>query len=342
MAKKHKNRKAIEKRRVQSRQKRTRHKEKAKARVQARENRRQWLAPDEFVGRPPMADIEAPEGFRSIAMAQAMMEYAKPLRELAEQEDVQDLNEILQLSMGLWNFGISSAEAGGQPLENQFIRQIQDVLKLDFQEATDLFKSMVERKDYLFPPDIQPEYPMVMFIRKETSHLIVNFNYDDLVLAEEVIGPDEEDEELIDDIEQMDRYIIDGTDYGEWEDHFFSMRGRCVDRFCLWLQQKGLEEYGTDFSNCPGIYLDFVYCYGHSDIITLQNVSAPYLEEFFADFLLRKVTAEPHEYTYWPPALKLFYTFLLEKGYLENSQPAEQLLNEFEPKFIDLLRRRYS
>ena len=33
---------------------------------------------------------------------------------------------------------------------------------------------------------------------------------------------------------------------------------------------------------------------------------------------------------------------LQEKGYMENPQAAEQLLNEFEPRFIDLLRKRYS
>jgi len=342
MAKKHKNRKAIERRRAQARLKRTQHREKAKARARERENRHQWPEPDEFVTRPPLADIEAPEGFRPIAMAQAMLEYAKPLRELAEEENLQDLNEILQISMGLWNLGISPEGVSDQRVEDQLIRQMQKVLKLDSQEASDLFESMVERKNYLFPPDIQPEYPMVMFIRKETSHLITEFNYDDLILAEEPVRPDEEDEELIDAIEQMDRYIIEGTDYGEWEDHFFSMRDRCADRFRLWLQQKGVEAYGEDFSDCLGIYLDFVYCYAHSDVVTLQNVSAPYLEEFFADFLLRKVTAEPHEYISWPPALKLFYTFLQEKGYMENSQPAEQLLNEFELRFVDLLRRRYS
>jgi hypothetical protein len=289
-----------------------------------------------------MADIEAPEGFRPIAMAQAMLEYAEPLRELAEEENVQDLNEVLQLSMGLWNFGILPDGAGDKRLEKQLIRQIQKVLKLDSREAADLFKSMVERKDYLFPPDIQPEYPMIMFIRKETSHLITGFNYDDLIPAEEPVGPDEEDERFIDAVNQMDRYVTDGTEYGEWEDHFFSMQEQCVERFRLWLQQKGLEKYDEVFSSCLDVYLDFVYRYAHPDIITLQNISAPYWEEFFGDFLLRKVTTEPHEYAYWPPALKLFYTFLQEKGYLGNSRSVEQLLNQFEPRFIDLLRRRYS
>ena len=102
--------------------------------------------------------------------------------------------------------------------------------------------------------------------------------------------------------------------YGEWEDHFFSMKDSCAERFHQWLLQKGAEEYSQDFPSCMEIYLDFVYCYMHDDIITLQNISAPYIEEFFTDFVLRKVMVEPHEYTHWPPALKLFYAFLHDQS----------------------------
>ena len=37
------------------------------------------------------------------------------------------------------------------------------------------------------------------------------------------------------------------------------------------------------------------------------------LEEFFMDWLMRKVMVKPPEYTQWPPALRLFYRFLAEK-----------------------------
>ena len=39
------------------------------------------------------------------------------------------------------------------------------------------------------------------------------------------------------------------------------------------------------------------------------------------DWLMRKVMVKPPEYTQWPPALRLFYRFLSEKGYLDDPEP---------------------
>jgi len=50
---------------------------------------------------------------------------------------------------------------------------------------------------------------------------------------------------------------------------------------------------------------------------------------------------DPNEYVQWPPAMKLFYTFLYEKGYLEDPEPFIQLVDEIEPHFIDLLRKTF-
>ena len=80
----------------------------------------------------------------------------------------------------------------------------------------------------------------------------------------------------------------------------------------------------------------------HSDNINLKTVSSIYIEEFFIDHLLRKVLVEPHEYTEWPPALKLFYNFLYEIGYLERLEKIIKLLDGIEPNFIGVLRKRYS
>ena len=101
------------------------------------------------------------------------------------------------------------------------------------------------------------------------------------------------------------------------------------------------EEYSEEFPGYVELYLEFVYAYMHPEVVTLQQVPAAYLEEFFSDYLLRKVTVEPHEYTHWPPALKLFYAFLGEKEYLEDPEPIVKRLDAFEPRFIEILRKQY-
>jgi hypothetical protein len=58
------------------------------------------------------------------------------------------------------------------------------------------------------------------------------------------------------------------------------------------------------------------------------------------DYLLRKVMAQPPEYTQWPPALRLFYRFLADKGYLDDPEPTISDLYAIEPDFIALVQQR--
>ena len=52
---------------------------------------------------------------------------------------------------------------------------------------------------------------------------------------------------------------------------------------------------------------------------------------------------EPIEYLYWPPALKLLYRFLNEKGYLSANETAHFLgsLDVMEKHFLEILQERY-
>lgn len=81
----------------------------------------------------------------------------------------------------------------------------------------------------------------------------------------------------------------------------------------------------------------------HDDLVLLRFVPAEYLIEFFDDFLFRKVFCEPFEYTYWPPALKLFYRFLGEKGYTSLPETAHMTgaLDAISPHFLEILQERY-
>jgi hypothetical protein len=66
-----------------------------------------------------------------------------------------------------------------------------------------------------------------------------------------------------------------------------------------------------------------------------------YFLEFFEDNLLRKMTCEPEEYVRWPAALKLFYEFLSEKGYLEGAEGHVGIIDTLEPSFMEILRRQF-
>ena len=343
MGKKKKNRKAIVKRRLKAKQRKEARRKRAGVSERSGGQSLRPPGPDMVLTRPSMAEIEAPEGFRPIGLSQAMVEFARPLLDATEEGAGIDMNEALQIGTATWNYEISlerDGDSGG--MQQEIVRQFQQVLGLNLQEAMDRLGQMVARKRFLFPSDIQPDYPMVMFIRKETSHLIPEFDYQALKLQDEPVLPDREDRDMVSGLRGLEGKIEAGVDYGEWEEEFFDLKDLCCERFFYWLQQKGVgEEYSGEFPPCVETYLDFVYGYMHSESMTLQRIPGGELEAFFSDYLLRKVTVEPYEYALWVPALKLFHRFLAEKEYLADAGPAIGLLDRFEPRFLAILRKQF-
>ncbi len=295
-----------------------------------------------FIDRPAISEIDTPIGFRAVSMTQGMIEYAKPIMDFVEKGSVKDSNDALQLSIPLWNYNKTQKNRNLERSKRDIIKKIGKTLKINYEESTKFFDMMIQRKEYLFPDEIQPDIPMTMFIRKEEHHLIPEFNYDSLNMSAEPYLPDEEDKKLIQLIDQMDDYIAEGVEYKEWEDHYFSMEEKCKKIFERWLNIKGVKQYSENFPFHIKVYLSFIYCYRHSDNINLKTVLSIYIEEFFVDHLLRKVIVEPYEYIEWPPALKLFYNILYEIGYIENPEKIMKLLDGIEPHFIEILRKRYS
>jgi len=295
------------------------------------------------IHRPGLPHMGAPEGFRSISFSQAMLEYGKPLMSYVE-DDEDGLDKAMQISGLLWNYAISVKEGNeDKKLEKEILRALRKTLGLDKDEAQALSTKMVERYSYLFPQDVQPKRGLpFMFIRKELRHLIRPFDYKTLVLSKEIIPPDKKDKNVIDKIRRLDGYMSDGTEYGKYENFFFSFKDECEELFEKWLIAKGLKGDARDFSPCLHIYLDFIYGYLHDDVVVLKSVPDIYFIEFFEDFLLRKMMTEPNEYVYWPPALKLFYQFLHEKGYLDNHGEIIEKIDRVEPYFIEVLRKQFS
>jgi hypothetical protein len=209
--------------------------------------------------------------------------------------------------------------------------------------AKKLLDQFVAKKTRMFPPDVQVEGSPMMYMRKEMSHLITPFNYKELELSETVLGPDAKDKEFIVSLETIDSYILNERDYIDWEAEYFSMEKKCNQNFSRWLKNKGVKgKRGQDFPFLSEIFLNFVYRYIHDDKIILKSVQPIYMEEFLFDHVLRKVSMEPREHVEWPPALKLFYQFLYEKEYLDTPASIIEVIDEFEPRFIEVLRNMFS
>ncbi len=295
----------------------------------------------EFMDAPSLGDIQVPSDFRVVSYSQAMMEYASPVLEGSESQDINELNERMQVAMKCWNHSIAGEIVGPGFSEKEIIHDIGKILKINRQQSAEFFKKMIEWKSYLFPEELQQKGVPFMVMRKEISHLIAPFDLDRINLSDKPIPPDQEDKKFINSVKKLDSLIMRRADYDEYEDLFTSVRESAAELFDKWLIAKGVEESREELVWFPELLFNFVYGYLHEDAFVLKSIPPGYLAVFFSDFVLRKVVIEPHLYAYIPASIKLFYKFLWEKKYLDNPASVISAIDEIEPHFIEILRERF-
>jgi hypothetical protein len=297
--------------------------------------------------RPGITEMGAPDGFRAIGMAQAIMEYGKPLQEYTGQQmqSKDDLNKFMQTAMLLWNHALSVEKGEEDALEKaDVVKVLSRTFGLNPGEAETLRTRMVERRHSLFPSDKQPKERTTpfMIMRKETVAELKPFPYERFKHTEESIPPGPEDNALIEQIKKLDRLMMDEADHELVEKLLMETKDAAEKRYKQWLVDRGFPEEFHALAECLHLYFDFVYGYMHDDIVTLKTVTLSYLTEFFEDFLIRKVYGEPQEYVDWPPAIKLFYLFLKDKGYLEDASSMMTMINGLELRYMIILKKHFS
>ena len=294
---------------------------------------------------PSVPGVQPPDGFRKVSATQALMEYAGPLMEMVPMpDDVSKANEVFGVVTTIWNHTIDEkVSKKRKQSEREILSLIQEKLELDQQKAYDFLSMMVERKHYLFPDEVQPKNTPFMFMRKEVSYLISRFDYERLNLNSEVLPANALDIKLVRNLKKLDQYIKRSADYDKYEKLLLNVQDGVFDRFNIWLGAKGASEHQQQFSFIAEVYLSFIYGYLHEHPLTLKDGPGKYLVEFVADFLLRKTSMEPWEYTLTPAALRLFYSFLYEKEYLDEPQDVMmEFIDILESHFIDFLKEQFS
>ncbi|MBL0713905.1 MAG: hypothetical protein JJV98_09395 [Desulfosarcina sp.] len=297
------------------------------------------------VERPALSEMAPPEGFRTISMSQAMMEYVRPLMEKTEYDE--DQQGVYQIGMLLWNYSLAK-QAGERDAklaatEKEILKNLETTLKMDRASAGDFLGMMVTRYNHLFPDEIQPRGTPFTFIRKEVGYLIRPIEEDRIRLSHDPVAPDDQENLLFEDLRRLDGLVDQGAGWDDIEELLWSIKDTFEDAFRNWLLAKGLNDRRADeFAACLFIWFDFIYAYGHDEETRLDGVPETSWLEFFHDFLLRKMVMDPPLYVHWPPALRLFYRYLHERGYLENPQAAERFIRRIEPDFYDLLQKQFA
>lgn len=295
--------------------------------------------------RPPISGMEPPDGFRSISSSQAMMEYARPIMEKTESDA--DIEGSMQVAMVFWNYSLILKRKEKNPelanMEKKIRTALMDDFQMDVDSAREFIDMMVARHNHLFPEDIQPKGAPFMFIRKEVKYLIRPVEDARIELNPTQVAMESEEGDLLAMLRQLDEMTDGETEWDDVEELLSSVKIPVSGHFRDWLVAKGMADEPADaFSDCIFLWLDFIYAYGHDEDTSLADVPESSWQEFFFDFLLRKMMVDPPLYVNWPPALKLFYRYLHDRGYINETDYTEQVISEIEPDFYNMLRQQFS
>jgi len=271
------------------------------------------------------------------------MEYSDPIvATVTDRTDMVKVNEIFSVAAAIWDYASESkSRQMNKKSKTEILALIEHRLGFYLDQANNFFSMMVERKNFLFPSEIQPLDESIMFMRKSADNLINEFEYEPVSC--EIIPPNADDSMVIANIKRLDRYISKSRDYNEYRTLLMETQNACMKTFDMWLTDKGVQEDKDTYASLSNVYLTFIYGCDHKEPITVKNVYEEYIVEFMMDFILNRTTMEPLEYTLVPAAMMLFHIYLYEKGYLD--EPPDGIvdfMDELESEFIAVLMKRFS
>ena len=278
----------------------------------------------------------APEGFRAVPFLDALMAIAEPLREFARAENEQAAERLMSVMMDIWNFTLPGVPAHQKKTCDELIERLCDAYYLDETDAEELLDDIIERKAHLLPDEIQPDDPQIMFLRNEQECQITPIDDAHITFQVAALPVTPEDDALLQQLRRLDGMLADGEAFERWETLYFDAERACGERFFEWLNAKGVqEEYANAFPYCIEVFLNFIYRHNAG---TLEILQYHELEDFLLHHLARAVEIRPEDYLFWLPAIRFFYHFLGEKGYLNNPQHMIQMMNSIEPEFLAYLK----
>jgi hypothetical protein len=293
-----------------------------------------WMPPDDF------GDSDALEGFRPISIAQAMMEYGRPLVESLAPQNADDMEGAQLMVSTLWNLAISieRGETSNDSRE-KVVRAFAEVLEQPEDQVDAMVQVMLDRKTWLFPPDLQPDMSMLMIMRKEERHDITFVTEASLLAGDPAYSANDDDNALHDQLVDLDLKIANEDDGDEWQDALNDVKEEADRRFRAWLEPRVAAEHLDDLLFVVNLFMDFAYFFLGCSMTSLRQQD---FEEFFLEFILQKVNLDdPTCMEKWPAALKLFYSFLADVGYVDDAQSARSHIDSVHEVYTDSLRKFY-
>ena len=312
------------------------------AKLHEEQNAAANFSPRDMMKTPRLDQFQPPDDFRAVPFLQAVMAFAEPLQDFLQDDSDEEVEQLMDVAMNVWNFTLPKVPADEKMTRDELVEFISDTFEMDETDAEDLLEGLIERKAHLLPEEIQPEDGRVMFIRYKDADRcceIMPVDEAQISFSAAPIPPTPEDEVMLKQLRRLDDMLNDGKEYERWEDLYFEVEEACCNGYFDWLTAKGVSEHESSaFPYCVETFLDFIYRYNAGTLARLQPLE---LEDFLRDHLLRTVMIQPDDYVLWPTAIRFFYRFLAEKGYLADPQPMISMVTNIEPEFIAFLKKQF-
>jgi hypothetical protein len=321
---------------------------KAKQKQDAKRKQKKVFKNVQVIHRPALSNIQAPEGFKAVSNSQAMMYYAEPViskNKISGEGNITGLNAAFKVAVSIWNFTntlIPRSDEEKRNEKSQILELINETLDLEGASPEDFFEIMLQRKNNLFPEEVQPkDAPMYVFQRKIDTFQIEAFDMSKLQIPENRNVEIADSKALLEKLSKLEKSISEEADYDDYEELLFELKKDIIKAFTDWQKAWNIEEIDLEnFLFAIEMYFDFTYAYMHEDITSFHKMKERYIEEFFLDFAIRKVMQEASAFPSWTAAIIVFYEFLVDLIYLDKKQAKkiQQYVKDVEPRFLGYLQ----
>lgn len=200
----------------------------------------------------------------------------------------------------------------------------------------------MKREELLFGS----EMPTFLDLRRPTSwdsdHPRDHFACKNFNLRPRRMNLTPEDLKVVHNLNRLDQLVIKFADPDRHDELLWDVQQGVMERFNIWLTQKGFDQNRSTILTFSEIFLTFIYGVNREEPITLKSASGQSLTEFMVNYLFRNTSMKVGEYALCPSAIRLLYLFLQRKGYLiDLAGNMITLVEKIEPLFLYLLRERY-
>lgn len=323
-----------------SKKRKKKEKQKVNANKQQKALKKKQKATKNRIENPPeivqvLGDVPIVEdGFRMVSPAQAMMNYAAPLREaLGELDSVDELNNVLYLSQVCWNLALSDDDEMKYDVIDQF-------KEIGFDDAEQVVEMMILRHRQMYPDEHERDSGGIGFYLKERlidpPQEYVPFKESKLEINEVEVDRNEDDEEISKILLRLNENLPDENI--NTEDLSFDFSDKASARFAFWCQQKGIQ---TEVVEAFLIGVErFIHYASQYVCESLDSISSKSIHEFMNQHFICKVHASPEDMSAMPVGLIWFYRFLTEQKII---QPERRIIEDIESEKLSFQRnlRKY-